>query len=237
MKNVELRSAEDLHALVQELGFLPFFVNDVKGFSIEEHTPVDLWFTSEEGPWEWKGQVLRMGNCVYGKFFNGKAGFVSRKWFNDFANFRRDGYDFDSRIDDGLKVEMADQNIYEELLKQKSVISKLIRQRTGYWGKEGKSGFDAIMTRLQMQTYAITCDFEYETGKNGKPYGWGLARYTTPEAYLGRTFINNVYKRTPEESFYRMFDHLKKELPEAEGIKIGKLLGYKGKILEKKKRK
>ncbi|MBQ9036182.1 MAG: hypothetical protein IJ115_01795 [Erysipelotrichaceae bacterium] len=227
--NWVIRSAEDIYNAVQDIGFLPFFANEVEGFSIEEHTPVELWFTKQEGPWEWKGPVLRMGNCVYGKFFNGKAGFISTKWFPDFANFRRDGYDFDSREDDGLKVEMVDKNIYEELIKQKSVISKVIRQRTGYWGKEGKGGFDTIMTRLQMQTYAITCDFEYETGKNGEPYGWGLARYTTPELYLGKSFRNKVYKRTPEGSFDRMLKQLKKKFPDAKPVKIGKILGYKNK--------
>ena len=90
-------SAEKLHEAVLKYGFLPFFENEIKGFSIEEHTPADRWFTSLEGPWEWKGPVLRMGDVVYGKFFNNKAGYISLKWYPDFANFRRDGYDFDAR--------------------------------------------------------------------------------------------------------------------------------------------
>ncbi len=28
--------------------------------------------------------------------------YVSAKWFPDFANYRRDGYDFDARFEDGL---------------------------------------------------------------------------------------------------------------------------------------
>ena len=43
--------------------------------------------------WEWKGDVARNRQLVYGKFFAGKAGFVSLKWFPDFCNYRRDGYD------------------------------------------------------------------------------------------------------------------------------------------------
>ena len=39
---------------------------------------------------------------VYGKLFDGKAGFISRAWFPHFANWRRDGYDFDSRWDEEL---------------------------------------------------------------------------------------------------------------------------------------
>ncbi len=222
MKNVELRSAEDLHALVQELGFLPFFVNDVKGFSIEEHTPVELWFTSEEGPWEWKGQVLRMGNCVYGKFFNGKAGFVSRKWFNDFANFRRDGYDFDARFDDGL-ASFKDKELFELLDANAPILSKLLKKK-GDYGKNGKKGFDTMITRLQKQCYGVISDFRYETDKFGQTYGWGVAEYSTPEKFLGKQFTEKVYQRTPEESYARIVKHLQKILPEASKEEIEKIL-------------
>ena len=51
-------------------------------------------------PLKWK--IRRSGKCLYGKLFNKKAGFVSREWIPDFANFRRDGYDFDARWDDGF---------------------------------------------------------------------------------------------------------------------------------------
>lgn len=91
MKTYELRSPEDIAALTEEWGFLPFFAGEIPGFSVEECCPPELWFSEEEdGPWEWKGPVARSGRCVYGKFFGGRAGFISREWLPDFANFRRD---------------------------------------------------------------------------------------------------------------------------------------------------
>ena len=39
--------------------------------------------------WEWKGSVVREGGCTYGKFFAGKAGFISLEWWPDFCNWRR----------------------------------------------------------------------------------------------------------------------------------------------------
>ena len=33
------------------------------------------------------------GRIAYGKFFDRKAGFISREWLPVFANYRRDGYD------------------------------------------------------------------------------------------------------------------------------------------------
>ena len=85
----EIHDPEDVFNLVQEIGFLPFFENRISGFSIEEMTPASLWFTDVPGPWEWKGGIIRRG-CAYGKFFRGKAGFISREWYTDFANYRRE---------------------------------------------------------------------------------------------------------------------------------------------------
>ena len=86
----EIRSAGDMEALVQQWGFLPFFKNEIEGFSIEEHTPPEWWFGDSDGgegwgPWDWKGPVARTGSCAYGKFFRKKAGFISLEWFADFA--------------------------------------------------------------------------------------------------------------------------------------------------------
>ena len=39
--------------------------------------------------WKWKGPIVQEGNCVYGKFFASKAGFISRTWWPDFCNYRR----------------------------------------------------------------------------------------------------------------------------------------------------
>lgn len=96
----EVASCETLGRLVEARGILPFFRNEFPGFSAEEHMLPALWFPDhEEGPWEWKGPVIRQAGCTYGKFFQNKAAFISRTWFPDFSNWRRDGYDFDAHYD------------------------------------------------------------------------------------------------------------------------------------------
>ena len=58
----KLYSSDDLERLAVEMGFLPFFKNEIGGFSIEEHTPSERWFSDEnEGPWDWKGSVAQNG--------------------------------------------------------------------------------------------------------------------------------------------------------------------------------
>ena len=128
----QLHSADDLIAAVEQYGFLPFFRNEIHGFSIEELCPPELWFADDvDGPWEWKGPAARSGKCLYGKLFNKKAGFVSREWIPDFANVRRNGYDFDARWDDGL-ASYKDKELYEAIAGEGRMLSKRLKEALNY---------------------------------------------------------------------------------------------------------
>lgn len=47
-------------------------------------------------------ELARRGGAAYGKLFAKKAGLVSREWYPNLANYRRNGYNFDARWDEGL---------------------------------------------------------------------------------------------------------------------------------------
>ena len=103
MPKLKITSAMELEALVQQMGFLPFFPCSIPNFSIEEFTPSRYWFVEGvEGPWEWRMELARRHVVAYGKLFSKKAGLVSREWYPDLANYRRDGDDFDARYEEGL---------------------------------------------------------------------------------------------------------------------------------------
>lgn len=223
MKKFWLCCAQDLADLVQEWGVVPFFKNEIEGFSVEEHTPPGLWFGSEPGPWEWKGPVIRLSHCAYGKFYRGKACYISRELFPELANYRRDGYDYDARMDEGL-ARQRDNAVMEELWRVPSYLSKDLRSLVCFTPARKKE-FDGSLVFLQMQCYVNIADFEYERDKHGKEYGWGLARYTTPEAFFGTYFSERVYKNSPAESKEILREHLQKLLPHADGAKIGRFLG------------
>lgn len=232
MKDFYIRTKEDLIGAVEYFGFLPFFESDVQGFSIAEHCAPEVYFADEPGVWDWKGPVIQETRCAYGKFFSKKAGYITKEWFYDFANYRRDGYDFDARFEDGLST-YEDQYLYNLIASRHSVLSKELKAIGGYIKPKEKSpdaweprkGFDTRITRLQMQCYVLTSDFEYEVDKNGSFYGWGIARYATPEEFYGKRWLSKVYKRTPEESYRRIFRHLKKVLPDSDEEEIRKLIG------------
>ena len=80
---------------IAQMGFLPLFDIGVNGFSADALVDDDCrYVVLPDGGWEWplwkwKGPVVTDGNCVYGKFFASKAGFISRDWWPDFYNYRR----------------------------------------------------------------------------------------------------------------------------------------------------
>lgn len=80
--------------------------------------------------------------------------------------------------------------------------------------KGGNTCFDTVITRLQMQTYITIGDFVYSQDKFGRPYGWDIAEYTTPETQLGQDFVTSAYRRKPEGSRERILAHLRTVLPE-----------------------
>ena len=218
-----IRTKQDLADAVEAFGIVPLFRNSIPGFSAEEHTAPEVWFPDEgEGIWEWKGPVIRETGCAYGKLFEKKAAFVSRTWFPDLANHRRDGYDFDARFDDGL-ASYDDRTLFELVDGSAPVLSRELK-RLGNYGKGGRKGFDTCMNRLQEQCYVVISDFVYQMDRYGRQYGWGVAEYSTPEKLMGGAFTDNVYLRSPEESHARLYEHLRDLLPHADGDSIRRFL-------------
>ena len=215
-------SEDDLAALVQQYGFLPFMKNQIPGFSVEEHTPPELWFAEDqEGPWEWKGPAIEKAGCAYGKFFGGKAGFIARDWFCDFANYRRDGYDFEGRYEDGL-IRQQDKLLYDVLQSYPSLLSRQWHRLSGI---QKRSAFDASVARLQMQGFVITIGFEYALDKYGNPRGWAISRCATPENFWGNGFTDHIYDRDPAESGRRIERHLMELLPQATQAQVLQVIG------------
>ena len=63
-----IRTWKELVNWIKEIGFLPFFANEVKGFSAEEHVSPDFWWTGdlEQDPWEWRKIIAERHEVAYG---------------------------------------------------------------------------------------------------------------------------------------------------------------------------
>lgn len=220
-----IKTPNELTAYIEETGFLPLFSGAVPGFSVEEKTAADYWFTGEaEDPWDWRAVLAGEHNIAYGKFFGKGAGFISKKWFPLFASYRRNGYDFDSLYEDG-KAPRRLKLIMDVLESEDadSLFSYEIKAQAGF-GKGGEKGFEAALTNLQMQTYLTTMGFEKKKNKAGAPYGWPVALYGTPETLFGKTHVISAYDIPAEEAKDRIITQVQRLYPKADLPAVQKLI-------------
>ena len=70
----------------------------------------------------------------------------------------------------------------------------------------------------------ITSDFIFTRDKSGKLRGWGAAEYSTPEQFMGNEFTENVYQRTPQESYQRLMEYMRALLPGTSEKELEKFL-------------
>lgn len=219
-----LRTPEQLLSLVNEIGFLPLFKNDVPGFSAEERTVPAAWWTGDErnDPWEWRRIIADSGKAAYGKFFGRRAGFVSLDWLPVFANWRRDGYDFDSLWEDD-KAPFRQKKIMDLFRDGGEMYSFDVKRKAGF-GKGGEKNFEGVITDLMMRTYLVVRDFRCRLNRQGAPYGWHVAVYTTPETIWGYDFVTSAYREKPEESAAKVLSRVRQYFPDAGEKQLRKIL-------------
>ena len=221
MRRKEIHSCAELMTLIQEVGFLPLLDSGIAGYSAEEVVDEECrYVVFDDGGWDWplwkwKGPIVQDGGVVYGKFFAGKAGFLSREWWPDLCNWRRSQHPApeEGTIEDAILMTLAEHG---------SLITRELRAACGFTGPKMRSRFDGYITRLQMATRIVTEDFVYPQDKHGREYGWGWSLLTTPEQLYGREACQ--CERTPKESYQRIFSHLCQLLPEATEKQIRKLI-------------
>ena len=215
-----IKTAEKLLQYIKEAGFLPLFRNEVPGFSVEENVPAGYWWTDDalRDPWVWRMTLAACEDVAYGKFYEGKAGFVSREWFPYFACVRRRGYDFDSRVDEGI-AKPDDRRVMA-----------LFDETHASWGTnelksktELNKRFEPAVTRLMWQSYLVVGDFTQRVNKSGLPYGWHMSVYTTPEAKWGYDFVTSAYAEGEEKCKQKILLKLHESFPHAD---FGVIMGF-----------
>lgn len=230
-----IHTVQEAIDFINEIGFLPLFKNDIPGFSLEERTVPGYWWCGDPkvDPWEWREIIARSTEVAYGKFFDKKAGFISKKWLPFFANFRRDGYDFDALWDDE-KASRRQKKIMDLFEADDELYSNEVKARAGF-GKGGEKGFEGTVTDLQMKIYLCVRDFKQRKNKKGELYGWPIAIYSKPEAIWGYEHVTSRYNEKPEDSGRAIAEHIKERYPVATDSQIKRLLAGVGSFGSRKK--
>ena len=195
----EVVSPESMHRLILEYGILPFFENPVAGYSVEEHTAPENWFTDESlGPWDWKIDCVQSGDIAYGKFlWGGKAAFATVEVYRELMNWRRSQEKNRPTEDQAKVLAYMEEN--------GSISIAEVRKLLGV----KKSAADALMAKLQYQTRVVTGDImRVYRGSDLHYSGWQRSSFCTPEALfedLDFPFPGFVPRRmqsdlSPEES-------------------------------------
>ena len=228
-----LHSMEDLVSYINITGFLPLFSNLIPGFSVEEKVPAENWWSgeAETDPWEWRQILASHPDIAYGKFFNKNAGFISKSFFPVFANYRRNGYDFDALFEDELASYRAKKvmDVFEldDESAGKELMSSDIKELAGFGKGSGEKNFGGILADLQMQTYLIVSKFQQKKNKKGQPYGWHIAVMETPETKWGREHVASSYSEDPAESWNKITARMKQFYPDTDDKQIRKMLGIR----------
>ncbi len=230
-----IRTWQELVQWINEVGFLPLFANGVPDFSVEEHVSPGFWWTGdrEQDPWEWREIIAASHEVAYGKFFDQKAGFISLAWLPCFANFRRNGYDFDARWEDGrasarekkiMDFFLAEDTKGNSLFMNQQVLSTDLKRMAGF-GKEGEKNFPGIVTQLQMETYLVISEFRRRRNRRGIAYGMPVSILLPPESIWGYDAVTAAYSEEPRASWKRIFDRVRELYPHADAKEILRLIG------------
>lgn len=216
-----VHSCTEMIDYIGKVGMLPLLNMGIPGWSADDVVDEDCgYIVLPDGGWEWalwrwKGEIIRETGCAYGKFFNRKAAFISKEWWQDFCNYRRSLHPYPSE-------DSIEYMILETLREGGSMITRDLRRACGFTGTKMRGKFDSYVSRLQMECYVVTEDFVYPHDRHGKEYGWGWSLLTTPEDLFGSDACHT--DRTPEESRQRLSDQLRRIIPNATDKLIKQLL-------------
>lgn len=216
----QANNCAELIDIINRIGFLPL-LRMPYGWSAEEIVNEECRYIQlDNGGWEWrlwrwKGDIIRDGGCAYGRFFESKATFISREWWQDFCNYRRSRFPMP-------EIGGIDDIVLQTIRECGSVSTSELRDACGFSGAKMKSKFNTCLQHLENGCHIVTEDFVYKHNRHGKEYGWGESVLTTPEHLFGK--MTCTIDRSPEESRERIVNHFQRVMPFFDRIFVDYLL-------------
>lgn len=213
-------SPESMISAIRHFGVIPFFKGKIPGWSVEELTDPECWFTTSEqlGPWDWKIDTVREGDIAYGKFLCNKAAFSTAEWYRHMMNWRRSLPKYRIPLGEKYTANTLMNRLYEVLsptllniikengtldgsemrqLLQEQVHEETLRKVGGSLEKYllpkiKRTAVDFLLLYLEMGTWSVKGDFKrVYKGPNLEYHGWQRSSHTLPELLFGTdTYID-----------------------------------------------
>lgn len=231
-KPPRVTSAEAMLETIRELGIVPFFSNIIPGYSIEELTPPENWFDTQENltytPWDWKIPCVQSGEVAYGKFLlGGKAAFATVEWYAELRNYRQSLPKY--------QPDAAQQKVLDYLAENSSIGIKEVRGLLGI--KKGQA--DSLMAHLMQQCRVVTGDItRVYRGADLQYNGWQVSSFCRPEDLFDKPSVPFFaafeeatggsgldVDHSPAESLRLLQERIRSLAPDATDKQIDKLLG------------
>ncbi len=186
-----LRTYAEFLALVNELGFFPFYGRFLPGFPmLQTETTEDQWHTGdrETDPWQWKDRAAEERQLAFGCILGGHKGFIAKQLYPLFYAACHSTISMEERYGRGELSQTAWQ--LHRLFAGGAVLSTAeIRQALGVTKKEGASQVDATLKELQKGFVITVCGNRRKVSLDGREYGWPANTYCrvtdwTPDGWL-----------------------------------------------------
>jgi hypothetical protein len=227
--SIRVTSAEAMLETIRDLGMVPFFENVIPGYSIEEMTPSQNWFDTQDDlsftPWDWKIPCVQSGEIAYGKFLlGGKAAFATVEWYRELRAWRQSQKKY--------QPDAAQQQILDYLAQNGSIGIKEVRGLLGI--KKGQA--DALIAKLMMQCRVVTGDIiRVYRGPDLHYNGWQYSSFCRPEDlfdtpstpfFAGFTAADDGLEvdHSPQEAYERLCEHIRSLFPSASEKQLERIL-------------
>lgn len=182
-----------------ERGFSTFLPCGIPGLSLFEHTAPEIWASDDKtvNPWYWRFSFAYVDDLFYGKFADGKLGFVRRDLFPLFAAVRRQGMTVEALLD-------------TDLVSRDAALLFRALPATAEWALPDfmdrmpplETKLETLTNELQMRSLFFTSGFRYRTKKStGEEYGWPFSLF----ARLDDEFDEPLEGLDPSEAIEELF--------------------------------
>lgn len=210
IKSGYIQSAREMIEVIKEIGIVPFSKNAVSGWSIEEMTHPDWWFSSSDelGPWDWKIDAVREG-IIYSKFISRRSAFATKELYMHLMNWRRSIPVYQVAVGGDSKMKTIDDRLQKylspillrgirecetmESAEIREFLEKEVSMETrklvgGHLEKYlipriRKQAVDFLLGFLDMGTWTVVGDISrVYRGAQCEYKGWQRNSFTSPEA-------------------------------------------------------